>query len=76
VSPKDMTIGEIYFGDLNSTYLTNFQYPLRTGGSWSFYRSQDGANYSFVNGGTYTIVGADAVRSPRAGTPAHRSLGK
>ena len=76
VSPKDLTIGETYFGDTSSTYLLNIQYPLVNGGGWSIFKSQDGANYTPISSGTYTIVGADAVRSPRAGTPAHRSLGQ
>jgi hypothetical protein len=74
VSPKDMTIGENYFGDPTSTYLLNIQYPLKTGNGWSIFRSQDGANYTPLSSGTYTVIdGADA-RRPRAGRPVHRSL--
>lgn len=76
VSPKDLTIGETYFGDPSSTYLLNIQYPLINGGGWSIFKSVDGANYSPLSSGTYTIVGADAVRSPRVGPPVHHSLRK
>ena len=74
VSPKDLTIGETYFGDPTSTYLLNIQYPLRDGGGWSIFKSSDGAHYSPLSSGTYIIVGARTVRSSRTGTPAHRSL--
>lgn len=70
--PKDLTIGEIYFPDTGSTYLWNFRYPLKTGGAWSIFKSEDGANYSVVDSGTYTIVDPKAPRSPHVGPPAQR----
>jgi hypothetical protein len=76
VSPKDLTIGEIYFGDTSATYLVNIQYPLQTGNGWSIFRSSDSANYTPINSGTYTIVNADAERSRRVGPPAHHPLPK
>jgi len=71
VSPKDLTIGETYFGDTSSTYLWNIEYPLITGGTWSIYKSSDGVNFSYFNGGTYTIVTAGAKPSSQAGQPVH-----
>ena len=71
VSPKDLTIGETYFGDPNSTYLLNIQYPLVTGGSWSIFKSPDGVNFTAFSSGTYTVIGAEKAPSPRAGMPLH-----
>jgi len=76
VSPKDLTIGETYFGDADSTYLFNFQYPLRTGGWWSVFQSSDGVNFTAKNSGTYTIVGPEAIRLPRTGQPLHLAVKK
>jgi hypothetical protein len=76
VSPKDLTIGETYFGDPNSTYLFNFQYPLQTGGWWSRFQSSDGVNFTVQDSGTYTIVGPEAIRLPRTGQPVHLAVKK
>jgi len=74
VYPKDLTIGETYFQDATSTYLWNIQYPLASGQTWSIFKSTDGVNFSVVASGTYTIVGATAARSPRAGQPVHSAV--
>src|SRR5450432_6077 len=48
VSPKDLTIGELYSpGPPGTVYLWTFQYPLQTGGTWSIY-SYVGADLNFV----------------------------
>lgn len=74
VSPKNLSIGESYFGDPSSTYLLNIQYPLVTGGGWSIFKSADGANYTPLSSGTYTIINPEAAHAQRVGRPAHASL--
>jgi hypothetical protein len=69
VSPKDLTIGEVYSpGPPRTVYLWTFQYPLQTGGTWSIY-SYDGA-LGFVDSGTYTVTNADAAPDPHEGPSA------
>jgi hypothetical protein len=74
--PKDLTIGETYFGNPNATFLFNIQYPLKTGNTWSIFDSTDGVNFSLFANGTYTIVGPDAKRHPRSGHPVHLAAKK
>jgi hypothetical protein len=74
VSPKDLTIGETYFGDTGSSYLWNIQYPLATGSTWSIYKTTDGINFTYVNSGTYTIVHEADARAPHAGPAAHSGV--
>jgi len=76
VSPRDLTIGETYFGDLYATYLWNIQFPLASGNTWSIFRSTDGVNFSITNSGTYTIVNAAAARLPHAGPSVHSAAQK
>lgn len=69
---KTLTIGE----NPNTSgviYRYNIQYPFKTGGGWSLYSSANGYNFSLLNSGTYTIVGADE-RSPRVGPTVDRPV--
>jgi hypothetical protein len=76
VTPKDLTIGETYFGNPNATFLFNIQYPLKTGNTWSIFTSTDGVNFSAFASGTYTVVGPDVKYHPRAGLPVHLAARK
>jgi hypothetical protein len=70
VSPKDLTIGEVYSpGPPGTIYLWTFQYPLQTGGTWSIY-SYVGASLNIVDSGTYTVTNADAAPIPHEGSSA------
>jgi hypothetical protein len=77
VDPKDLTFGVNYFDAPPGTvYLYNVQYPLVTGNSWSIFSTTDGVNFSPVDSGTYTVLDADAARSPRGGPPVHYAVRK
>jgi hypothetical protein len=73
IKPADLTLGESYTLDYNTTYLWNIRYPLATGQAWSLYKSTDGKCYGFVASGTYTMLYGDDARVPREGPPVPRT---
>jgi hypothetical protein len=47
-------------------YVYQVELPLHSGGQWNIYKSSDGINFYYVNGGTYSIKN-DAMHGPFVG---------